>query len=506
MISPRQEQALLDAAALGIDDDLRAAYRRLIDLIGEGMPPRDAVAAVLETFTGQYAQTLADGLSAILERSVGSASVLAMKVGEVSLSSRLYAEARDVSVAVQTIVTRHAAGWQDARALTLELYEGYGFRADEPLKISPRNPRLPQYLRSELLTDPGLAGELSRHFTEVHVSKLKTPALRAAYLEYLDEIKAGRGQVVLERRLDVAFHEQMRYRANRIAQTELHRAYAERQAVEIMEDEDVGFVQIRMSQTHPKTDICDYYASVDRYGLGKGVYPKALAPRPGFHPFCRCIAVPRTNIKPGTKWRERPEAAQSWLRQQGLNEGAAVMGSRARRDQVLKGADPTEVWNSRIAAQQYRVGPLGEVPREGWVAQRLGSYPEASRVSRMTLDDFWSGAAGAEEFAIARLSKDDMQALGASSSTVWLSRISMDAHKAKHPEIGVDAYRKIPEILASGQVWRVPGEPERLVFLKVGDVVYRAAVKRTSDGRKNYLLTLFRSTKAKPPKGAVRVR
>lgn len=227
MISPRQEQSLLDTVALGIDDDLRAAYRRLIDLIGEGMPPRDAVAAVLETFTGQYAQTLADGFSAILERSVGSASVLAMKVGEVSLSSRLYAEARDVSAAVQTIVTRHAAGWQDARALTLELYEGYGFRADEPLKISPRNPRLPQYLRSELLTDPGLAGELSRHFTEVHVSKLKTPALRAAYLEYLDEIKAGRGQVVLERRLDVAFHEQMRYRANRIAQTELHRAYAE---------------------------------------------------------------------------------------------------------------------------------------------------------------------------------------------------------------------------------------------------------------------------------------
>jgi hypothetical protein len=378
MISPRQEQALLDAAALGIDDDLRAAYRRLIDLIGEGMPPRDAVAAVMETFTGQYAQTLADGFSAILERSVGSAGVLAMKVGEVSLSSRLYAEARDVSAAVQTIVTRHAAGWQDARALTLELYEGYGFRADEPLKLHPRNPRLPKYLRSELLTDPGLAGELSRHFTEVHVSKLKTPALRAAYLEYLDEIKAGRGQAVLEKRIDVAFHEQMRYRANRIAQTELHRAYAERQAVEIMEDEDVGFVQIRMSQTHPKTDICDYYASVDRYGLGKGVYPKALAPRPGFHPFCRCIAVPRTNIKPGTKWRERPEAAQSWLRQQGLNEGAAVMGSRARRDQVLKGADPTEVWNSRIAAQQYRVGPLGEVPREGWVAQRLGSYPDAA--------------------------------------------------------------------------------------------------------------------------------
>lgn len=202
--------------------------------------------------------------------------------------------------------------------------------------------------------------------------------MRAAYLEYLDEIKAGRGQAVLEKRIDVAFHEPMRYRANRIAQTELHRAYAERQAVELMEDEGVGFVQIRMSQTHPKTDICDYYAKVDRYGLGKGVYPKALAPRPGFHPFCRCIAVGRTDIRTDTKWRERPEAAQAWLRAQGLNAGAAVMGSRARRDAVLKGADPGEVWNSRIAAQQYRVGTVGEVSREGWVTQQLGGYPGAA--------------------------------------------------------------------------------------------------------------------------------
>ena len=62
------------------------------------------------------------------------------------------------------------------------------------------------------------------------------------------------------------------------------------------------------------------------------------------------------------------------------------MGSRARRDQVLKGADPTEVWNSRIASLQYRVGTLGEVSREGWVTQQLGGYPGAAVRVRQALE------------------------------------------------------------------------------------------------------------------------
>jgi hypothetical protein len=35
---------------------------------------------------------------------------------------------------------------------------------------------------------------------------------------------------------------------------------------------------------------------------------------------------------------------------------------------------------------------------------------------------------------------------------------------------------------------------------------YRAVLKRTRDGAKNYFLSLFRNDKAKPPKAAVRIR
>ncbi len=364
MMTPQQEQALLDATALGLDDDLRAAYAKMLGMIREGMAPRDAIQAVQRDFRGQYAQLLADGFSAILGRAVGGDSVLAMKVSGVTLSQRLYQQSRETSAVVSAMIDRHVKGFDDARKLTLAIYEGYGFKPNELLKLSPKNPKLPQYLRRELLTDPTLRGELQRHFTRVQAANLKTPALRAAYLQYLDGIEKGAGQDLLDRRLSVAYHERMRYLANRIAQTELHRSYTDRQAVELMADAEVEYVQIRMSQTHPRLDICDMIAGVDRYGLGKGVYPTAEAPKPPFHPFCRCMASPRLDLY-GAKARAKPGAEQAWLRQQSGAEAAQIMGSRARRDAVLKGADPLAAWNER-ADPMYHVKRVGEVDGTNW--------------------------------------------------------------------------------------------------------------------------------------------
>src|SRR5574337_520583 len=131
---------------------------------------------------------------------------------------------------------------------------------------------------------------------------------------------------------------------------------------------------------YPRTDICDYLAHADRYGLGPGIYPKHLAPKPPAHPHCRCILQPLTGLNPATKWRERPGAAQAWLREQGLNEGAAVMGSRARRDAVLKGADPLALWNER-SDPLYRVRMVREGADGGGLAQRLElSKPSTPRM------------------------------------------------------------------------------------------------------------------------------
>lgn len=344
-MTPEQEDALLSATQMGLDDLLREAYRRLVELISAGVPPREAVQQAMQDFPDEYAGLLAQGFSAILERAVGTESVLSMEVSGVRLSSRLYAEVAQTSAVVAGIVSRHARGFQDARKLTLDLFEGYGFRDVETLDLSPKNMKLPKYLREALLSDPGLAGELKRHFARMQATGLKTPALKAAYLQALDAIEKSSGLESLRRKLDVAFFERMRYFANRIAQTELHRAYADRQAIELMDDPDVEYVQWRLSGTHPKKDICDMLANVNKYGLGPGVYPKAKAPKPPAHPFCRCILAPRLDLT-GRKARERLGAEREWLRQQNAADAARVIGSRANLEAVLKGADPLAVWNS----------------------------------------------------------------------------------------------------------------------------------------------------------------
>ena len=149
-----------------------------------------------------------------------------------------------------------------------------------------------QYLR-EALRDEGLKSELARLIARGQISQIRTAPLQAAYQQAINQFEAGAGMARLERALDVAYQERMRYFANRIAQTELHRTYSDQKAREFMADETVSVLQVVMSRTHPKFDICGLHAGLNKYGLGPGCYPKAEAPKPGFHPFCRCVLRPR---------------------------------------------------------------------------------------------------------------------------------------------------------------------------------------------------------------------
>jgi hypothetical protein len=115
---------------------------------------------------------------------------------------------------------------------------------------------------------------------------------------------------------------------------------------------------------------------------------------------------------------------------------------------------------------------------------------------------FFSGSIQGE-FPVAVLDPREQALLGSEAPTVLLSSTSLDAHVAKHPEIGLDDYAKIQKIIDQGDIYR-QGD-ERLVYLALDGVWYRAALKRTEDGRKNYFLTLFKNERGKPPGGAVKV-
>lgn len=362
-MTPEEEAALLDQVGDQIEEMAAQAFAQYQQLVLGGMKPQEAVQQVMSSFNGDLADIMAAAFSQVLVTAVTAESVLAMKVGTVELSQRLYADAQALSATVQGIVQRHADGFQDARSLALQLYEGYDFKPVEVLKFSPTNDRITKYLREALL--PELSDDFASVFAKIQVENLTTPALKAAYSELLqaiDALEEGAGKELLTNRLRVAFEEKARYLAKRIAQTELHRAYAERQAKELMDDADVQFVQWRMSQTHPREDICDFFAGVNAYGLGPGVYPKDVAPVPTAHPFCRCILAPRLDLY-GKKAKPNGDAALAYFANLDPQEAARIAGSRANLQDILDGADPTAVHNEGIP-EPYRVRPVAAVAAE----------------------------------------------------------------------------------------------------------------------------------------------
>ena len=360
-MTPQQERALLDATAAGLDDELRDAYHAMVQRIRDGVAPRDAVQQAMDAFTGDMASTMSTALSAIMDAAVGTEAVQALEVGTISLSRRLYAEAASVSATVESIVAKHAAGFSDSRALALRLFEGYTFRdpAEEPLQFNPREPRLPKYMREALIPDTGLQRGFERAYAGLQVDGLKTGPLRAAYsgaLEAIDGLEGGRGATVLENKLRVAFYERVRYFSTRIAITELHRAAIRREALLIADDPTTLYVEVKRAPGGEPC-ICVLYAGRDRYGLGAGVYPKAQAPLPPYHPYCRCILSPRPDLS-ARKPIDDAGADAYFLRR--LNEPLAgrIMGSQAKLGRVLTGQSADSVHNASLPPE-YKIRTLG---------------------------------------------------------------------------------------------------------------------------------------------------
>lgn len=110
----------------------------------------------------------------------------------------------------------------------------------------------------------------------------------------------------------------------------------------------------------------------------------------------------------------------------------------------------------------------------------------------------------AGEFPVAVLSAADQALLQVETPVVLLSQSSLATHLESHPEVELADYRRIQQILDEGRVF-AQGD-ERLVYLLIGGVTYRAALKRTQDKRKNYFLTLFKSSRGGVPGGAKEIK
>ena len=157
----------------------------------------------------------------------------------------------------------------------------------------------------------------------------------------------------------------------------------------------------------------------------------------------------------------------------------------------------------------------GQTATERAIAARLNRLDSVeATIARQNVADlveaglfnrFWNGEVRGE-YPVAVVPPVERDVLGAESPVVLLSHQSLSAHQERHPEIGIDDYRRVQQLLDDGEVYRLPDEPGRLIYLIIEGVTYRAALKRTTDGKKNYFLTLFKSRTNQPPPQAERLR
>lgn len=375
-MTPLQEQTLLNQTQAEINRIALSAFDRLLSNISGGQKPRDAIHNAQGGFVGDYEDALLSAFNQILATSIGKAELRDLNIGGLRLSDKLYQNSRAVESSALEIINDHARGFHDARKLALQLYEGYQLRNEDPLDVRAS---LPKYFRAAFGDDEafqrlwdrdytgsrlkgladhaGTGPELARLYARINVNNLKTPSLKAAYLQALDAVEQGAGEQRLKTFLKTAYYERNRYLSNRIAQTELHRAYTDRTAVEIMADPKLDYVKIELSVTHPRPDICDLIAEADYYGMGPGVYPKAEAPKPPFHPFCRCVAVP-VAWAPDTP-KKKPNAERDYLNRLPLDEARQVAGSSEKLLMVKNGAGLDEIINKGVDSM-YKLKRLGE--------------------------------------------------------------------------------------------------------------------------------------------------
>jgi hypothetical protein len=195
------------------------------------------------------------------------------------------------------------------------------------------------------------------------IAKRTTAGMRAAYTQLVRAVEA-QNEKALENAIYVATQERTRYFAERIARTEMARAYHDGFLARWDGDENCIAYQWRLSGRHPVYDICDLYAKANLYGLGAGIFPKGKVPLIPAHPNCMCVLKPviRGMLDNETPHERIEEGGMEYLRSVnphqrrlllGVHGARAVMEGKVSWTELARGYGGKKV-DSRLSSTSSR--------------------------------------------------------------------------------------------------------------------------------------------------------
>ncbi len=125
--------------------------------------------------------------------------------------------------------------------------------------------------------------------------------------------------------------------ALQVFRTEINRAHGEAYMLGAEDSPDFAGFRFLLSPRHPRVDICDMYASVNRYGLGPGVYPsREKCPWPA-HPNTLSFVEIVFSDEISEEDRAGRQTRIEWLKAQPPGVQVSVLNSRKKRTALQMG-------------------------------------------------------------------------------------------------------------------------------------------------------------------------
>ena len=281
----------------------------------------------------------------------------------VNLSERMYKNSKKVQAESAEVIGKAIKEGESAAKTAKKLFDGYGKGGIIPEQDIPefiqevKDLPVPDWLDEEAVAEWKAAIRHARKLIEQGT----TPGLRAAYSEVMDAIENGAKQNV-SKAIDTAVQEKTRYTAERIARTERARAYADGVMAKYLDDPDIVAFQWKLSDRHPKCDICDVYARADLYGLGRGIFPKDKFPKLPAHPHCLCRIKPIVDgmIDMGKQKDNVDKGGKAYIDTLPKREQERLLGVHGRKD-VMGGKKAWYASARSVSKEGFEVrGPTGK--------------------------------------------------------------------------------------------------------------------------------------------------
>ncbi|MTI12105.1 hypothetical protein [Sansalvadorimonas verongulae] len=126
------------------------------------------------------------------------------------------------------------------------------------------------------------------------------------------------------------------HNARRLFRTEINRAHGMAYQQSVFELDDTVGTRFLLSPAHPEPDICDMHAKVNRYGLGKGVYPPGKSPWPA-HPNTLSYEEVVFEDEVSAEDKTGKEDRIHWLNQQTPTVQYQVLGAQKKQQALAMG-------------------------------------------------------------------------------------------------------------------------------------------------------------------------